>query len=535
MSIPDQHTPTPGQGAWPPPSAPEPSGAPQNGSAPYSGGAPHTGDTAQFGAAPQLGNPAHPGAAPQLGNPAHPGGAPQLGGAPHAGGPYSGGWAPSGGWPPPGGWPPHGGWQQPADPHGRPRRTRRIAVAVGAGVAALVIAAGGGFAAGWSLHPDTGSAASPVLPLAPATGSQSGGGLGSGSGDGSGGGFGSGSGGGFGSGSSGGFGSGSNGGSGASGTTAAGGATDAQVAAVAAKVDPALVDITTVLGAQNEEAAGTGIVLTADGVILTNNHVVAGATSITVTDIGNGRNYQAAVVGYDRSADIAVLKLSGASGLTTASLATTTVKTGDPVVAIGNAGGTGGTPSAVGGAVTALGQSITASDESSGSSEQLTGLIEVNADIEAGDSGGPLLTTGGQVIGVDTAASAGFRYQASGGDGYAIPIATATKLATQIRAGQSSSAVHIGATAYLGIETTDSSGTTGPAILGVVADSPAAKAGLTRGDVITSVAGTQVGSATALTTLLDRYHPGNKVKIAWTDVSGQSHTATATLATGPVG
>ncbi|WP_344299206.1 S1C family serine protease [Paractinoplanes deccanensis] len=272
------------------------------------------------------------------------------------------------------------------------------------------------------------------------------------------------------------------------------------MAAVAAKVDPALVDITTVLGAQNAEAA---------------------------------------VVGYDRGADIAVLKLSGATGLATATLATgTTVKTGDPVVAIGNAGGTGGTPSAVGGAVTGAGRSITASDESSGSAEQLTGLIEVNADIEAGDSGGPLLTTSGQVIGVDTAASAGFQYQASGGDGYAIPIATATTLADRIRAGRSSSTVHLGATAYLGIETTDSSryaATTGPAVLGVVSGSPAASAGLARGDVITSVAGSTVGSATALTGLLDRYHPGDKVKVTWADVAGQAHTATVTLATGPVG
>jgi S1-C subfamily serine protease len=416
-------------------------------------------------------------------------------------------------------------YQYPAPPPPR-RRTGRLVTAVGGGVAALVLAAGGGFAAGWSLHPDataqsTGGSTAPYLPLNPGTGDggQSGGGLGSGSGSGS-----------AGSGST---------GSGSAGSGASG-ATDAQVAAVAAKVDPALVDIDAVLGAENAEAAGTGIVISSDGVVLTNNHVVAGATSITVTDIGNQKSYRAAVVGYDRSGDIAVLRLSDASGLDTAALAAgSSVGAGDPVVAIGNAGGNGGKPSAVGGAITALNQSITASDESNGSSEQLTGLIEVNADIEAGDSGGPLLTTSGQVIGVDTAASAGFQYQATGGAGYAIPIATATTIADQIRAGQSSSKIHIGATAYLGIEATDSgrgyTGTDGPAVLGVVSGSPAASAGLSRGDVISSVGGTTVDSASALTGLLDRYHPGDKVKVAWTDVSGQQHTANVKLGTGPVG
>jgi S1-C subfamily serine protease len=287
-------------------------------------------------------------------------------------------------------------------------------------------------------------------------------------------------------------------------------------------------------------AAGKGIVISSDGVVLTNNHVLAGATSITVTDIGDHKSYRAAVVGYDRSGDIAVLRLSGASGLATASLAdAATVKAGDPVVAIGNAGGTGGAPSAVGGVVSALNQSITAEDESSGSSEQLTGLIEVNADIQAGDSGGPLLTTSGQVIGVDTAASAGFQYQAAGGDGFAIPIGTARTIADQIRVGRSSSTIHLGATAYLGIEAAGSSrgfqGVAGAVVLGVVADSPADSAGLTRGDVIRSVAGTTIESATTLTTMLDRYHPGDRVTLAWTDVSGQSQSGSVKLATGPVG
>ena len=398
-----------------------------------------------------------------------------------------------------------------------------MVAALGGGVALLALVGAGGFAAGWALRPAASSTATtnggysaPVLPYNPGSGSgngsQSGGGAQSG-------------------------GSQDQGGTGSTGAT--GGATDAQVAAVAKKVDPALVDINTVLGDQNGEAAGTGIVIKSDGVVLTNNHVVAGATSITVTDIGNSKQYRAAVIGYDRSGDIAVLQLSGASGLATATLSSSTVKAGDPVVAIGNAGGTGGTPSAVGGSVTALDQSITANDEGTGSSEKLIGLIEVNADIQAGDSGGPLLTTSGEVIGVDTAASAGFQYQAAGGDGFAIPIATATTIADQIRAGQSSSTIHIGATAYLGIEAAASSsrfsGESGAAVLGVVQGAPADSAGLTRGDVITSVGGSKVTSATDLTTVLDQHHPGDKVKVVWTDVSGQSHSASVKLATGPVG
>ncbi len=322
-------------------------------------------------------------------------------------------------------------------------------------------------------------------------------------------------------------------GTGGSGT----GATDAQVASVAAKVDPGVVDINTRLGYQNAAAAGTGIVLSSDGFVLTNNHVVSGATAISVTDIGNGKTYQASVVGYDRSADVAVIKLSGASGLTVAPLGdSSTVQRGDSIVAIGNAGGAGGTPSAVGGSVTALGQSITASDESTGSSEQLTGLIEVAADIQAGDSGGPLATTAGKVVGMDTAASAGFSYRSAGsGDGYAIPINTALAIAKQIEAGKASTTVHIGQTAFLGIETGTQQGVGGATVLGTLAGSPAESAGLVRGDVIVSVNGQAVDSPTTLTGLLDQYHPGDRLTIGWTDPTGQSHTATVTATSGPVG
>ena len=145
--------------------------------------------------------------------------------------------------------------------------------------------------------------------------------------------------------------------------------------------------------------------------MLTNNHVIDGATHITATDIGNGKTYEATVVGYDPSHDIAVLQLQGASGLATAKLGDSSkLSVGDAVVGIGNAGGAGGTPSIAGGAITGLDRSITAGDELGGKTEQLTGLIETNADIQAGDSGGPLVDSQGTRDRHDTAGSAGFGF-----------------------------------------------------------------------------------------------------------------------------
>jgi S1-C subfamily serine protease len=355
---------------------------------------------------------------------------------------------------------------------------------------------------------------------------------------------------------------------------------------IASRVDPGLVDVTSTLGYQGATAMGTGIVLTSNGEILTNNHVVNGATSVSVTDIGNGKTYKATVVGYDESHDVAVLQLSGASGLTTATTGnSSTVKVGDNVVGLGNAGGKGGTPSVAPGTVTALNQSITASDEGGGSSEQLSGLIETNADIQPGDSGGPLVNSYGQIIGMDTAASSsGSQVGGNGGSGggfggfgdgsgsgfggsgsgfggefggsgssgsgstgssssgqdsttqgYAIPIGTALSVAAQIEAGQASSTVHIGATAFLGLElaSSDQQGSSGVALAGAASGTPAATAGLGEGDVVTSLNGQSVSSSTDIQHILVGLHPGDKVSIGWTDASGQSHTATVTLASGP--
>jgi S1-C subfamily serine protease len=320
---------------------------------------------------------------------------------------------------------------------------------------------------------------------------------------------------------------------------------------IEAKVDPGLVDVVSTLGYQGGTAAGTGMILTSTGEVLTNNHVIQGATAIKVTDVGNGRTYTAKVVGYDKTADVAVLQLTGASGLTTVSLSSASAQTGQKVVALGNAGGTGGTPSEATGKVTAVNQAITASDQSAGTAEQLTGLTRTNAAIQPGDSGGPLVNSYGQVIGMDTAASTSISttgFQAQPGQAqtqaFAIPITQASSIASQIEAGTSSSAVHIGGTAFLGVEVLPSGagvfGGVNPTgssatVAGTIPGSAAAQAGLTQGDQITSLAGHAITSSSDLSSVLANYRPGSKVSISWTEPTGQSHTATVTLATGPAG
>jgi S1-C subfamily serine protease len=312
---------------------------------------------------------------------------------------------------------------------------------------------------------------------------------------------------------------------------------------VAAKVDPAVVDINVTFDGQ-VPGAGTGIVLTSNGEVLTNNHVVEGATSISVTDVGNGKTYAATVVGYDRTDDVAVIQLSHASGLQTARIGNSSnLSVGDGVVGIGNAGGTGGTPSVANGSITGLNQAITANDDLTGTNEQLTGLIESNADIQAGDSGGPLANSSGQVIGMDTAAAQGFSLSSQASQGYSIPINKALSIASRIEAGQSSSSIHVGPTAFLGVELAPSGGssdpfaggstTSGAAISGVTNGGPAGQAGLGQGDVITSLGGQTVASQSDLTAAIAKYRPGDRVQVGWTDASGASHTATVTLGSGP--
>ncbi|HWD61597.1 MAG TPA: trypsin-like peptidase domain-containing protein [Humibacter sp.] len=334
-------------------------------------------------------------------------------------------------------------------------------------------------------------------------------------------------------------GSGSGSGSGSSTTSSGTAATASQEKGVAI--------IDTVLQYDNAEAAGTGIVLTSNGEILTNNHVVEGSTSIKVTIASTGKTYAATVVGTDATDDVAVLQLTGASGLTKASIDSSgSVSTGDDVTAVGNAGGTG-TLTAASGSVTGTDKTITTQAEEAVASETLNGLIETDAAIEAGDSGGPLYDASGDIIGIDTAASS----NTAESDGYAIPIEDALGIADQIASGEASSTVTIGLPAFLGVEvaadgsTTGGDGTglgngggtsttvSGAQIAQVIDGTAAASAGLEAGDTITAVNGTAISSSDGLTATLAQLKPGSSASISYTDATGASNTVTVTLGSGP--
>ncbi|GAC1317513.1 MAG: hypothetical protein NVSMB12_15460 [Acidimicrobiales bacterium] len=314
-------------------------------------------------------------------------------------------------------------------------------------------------------------------------------------------------------------------------------AANAAAQAIAAKVDPGIVDIDTTDSLAGGAGAGTGMILTASGEILTNNHVIDGATNITVTLVTTGKAYRATVVGTDPTEDIAVLQLQGAKGLSPAPLASNAaVAVGDAVVAIGNAGGRGGAPSVVTGTVEAINQTITASDVGGANAETLNGLIQTNAPIQPGDSGGPLVDESARVIGIDTAASVGRRFSAGAAQGFAIPIGHALSIAQQIESGQASATVHIGLPGFLGVSIAPASATStvsGAVISAVIAGRPAASLGLHAGDVITAIDGQVVDSAKRLSVLTHAHKPGDKVAVTWSDAAGTTHTASVTLAAGP--
>jgi len=330
-----------------------------------------------------------------------------------------------------------------------------------------------------------------------------------------------------------------------------GGTGSLNATALATKVDPGIVDVISNLGYSGATAEGTGMVISSSGLVLTNNHVIDEATSITATLVVSGKQYTAKVVGYDSTDDVALLQLVGASGLKTVTLANSSaVKVGDPVLALGNAGGRGGLPSTAQGTVQALNQSIQASDQGAGTTEQLHGMIETNAPIQEGDSGGPLVNSSGAVVGMDTAANTGSGFQgqdSAATTGFAIPINSATSIANQIGAGHASATVHIGLGGFLGVTVGDASNPsgcetnsgepygytpavkTGALICGTQPNTPATAAGLNGGDVITSINGTSVSGANDLTKLIENSHSGDKLAINYVDQSGHSHTTTATL------
>jgi S1-C subfamily serine protease len=354
--------------------------------------------------------------------------------------------------------------------------------------------------------------------------------------------------------------------------------------AIVNKVAPGLVIINTTLQYNSENAAATGMVINPDGLVLTNNHVIEDSTSITART-ANGHQYQAKVLGYDVTGDIALIQLQGAQGLQTVPLGhSASVKAGDPVVAMGNADGQNAIVPATG-QVTALHQTITAGDQGgSVSSETLHNMIETNASIVSGDSGGPLADSAGQVIGMDTAGSdGGFAVQQSSA-GYAIPIETALAVAQQIGQGQASSTVTIGYPPFMGIyigqgansnpkaqagqqngsfggngyggfggngsggngnQSCDNSDrnlapvenianvNSGTLIVGTICGSPAAAVGMTAGSVITAVNGQAIGSPESLTGVVSKFRPGDTISVTWVSPSGQQRTSIIKLTAGP--
>jgi S1-C subfamily serine protease len=311
------------------------------------------------------------------------------------------------------------------------------------------------------------------------------------------------------------------------------------------------VDITSTLTYSHATAEGTGIIISSSGLVLTNNHVIDEATSVTATLVtAPGKTYTARVVGYDSTDDVALLQLVGASGLKPVTLSDSSkAKVGEAVLALGNAGGRGGTPSTAQGTIKALHQSIKASDSGAGTTEQLSGMIETDAPIQEGDSGGPLVNGNGAVVGMDTAANtSGFGPDSTATAGYAIPINSALSIANKISSGEASSTVHIGLVGFMGVNVADASsecprggdgfggsgGFTSPVSSGALIceaypRAPAARAGLAFGDVITSVNGTTVSSADDLTNLTGSSHPRDQFAIKYVDQYGTRHSTTVTL------
>ena len=315
--------------------------------------------------------------------------------------------------------------------------------------------------------------------------------------------------------------------------------------------------IDTELGYEKAEAAGTGIVLSKDGLVLTNNHVIADSTKIAVTVATTGKTYTASVVGSDSTEDVAVLQLKDAEDLQPATIDDDTVDVGDDVTAVGNSEGSGRLMAAEG-TVTDLGASVTTTAKGTEDSETLDGMIEVQADIVSGDSGGALLDDEGEVVGMDTAASSGTAVVT----GFAIPIETALTTAESIIDGEQTSTNTLGYPAFLGIGVSqsgqaDQSGqsgqsgrlgrsgvngesgrsgaatTEGAVVAGVYEDTPAAEAGLAAGDTITAIGSTPITDGNSLSEAMSDHEPGDTVSLTWTDANGQSHTTEVTLTQGP--
>ncbi len=299
----------------------------------------------------------------------------------------------------------------------------------------------------------------------------------------------------------------------ASGPSAAVGGPVLDVAAILNKVEPAVVAIQA--SGRLGTGQGTGVVISADGEVLTNAHVIEGATSIRVTITGQTQSRAATLVGADSFNDVALLKITGASGLATADLGSSAaVKVGDDVVAVGNALGLRGDPTVTRGIVSALNRSL----------DTLTGMIQTDAAINPGNSGGPLADNKGQVIGINTAVAG------RGGQniGFAIPIDSARTILDRLRSGQAPQAV-----GYLGVSTRDpGDNSQGAEIVDLVAGGPADRGGMEIGDLVTEVDGKEVVGSDGLVGVLRQLSPGTRVSVT-VERDGRSQKLTVTLGERP--
>jgi putative serine protease PepD len=273
-------------------------------------------------------------------------------------------------------------------------------------------------------------------------------------------------------------------------------------------------------GGFQADGAGTGIIISADGEVVTNAHVVNGATNIKVTLPNNGGTHDATVVGMDTGKDLAVIKVSGVSGLTAATFADSdTVQVGDSVIAVGNALGYGGSPTVTEGIVSAKDRSLQDSEDN------LSGLLQTDAAINPGNSGGPLVDTNGDVVGINVAVATGTSSEPAQNIGFSIPSNTVVKALPDLKAGKSSGGA-TQSTTYLGVQIADAQD--GAGIVAVQPGSPADKAGLKANDIITKFDDTTISDSADLQRAVRAQKPGDTATLTVIR-DGQTMTVKVTL------
>jgi putative serine protease PepD len=296
------------------------------------------------------------------------------------------------------------------------------------------------------------------------------------------------------------------------------------VAAAAAKATPSTVDIQVSLAQGTAE--GSGVILTADGDVLTNNHVVAGNTGTITVTLADGSEHQAKVVGTSPSYDLAVIKLQNVSGLTPAALGeSSSVQVGQQVVAIGSPQGLTGTVTT--GIVSAFNRTVAVQGESGGAAVVYNGL-QTDAPINQGNSGGPLVNLDGQVIGINSAIATGSS-QSTGsiGLGFAIPVDQAKRVAQEIIQTGSATKPVLGVQGSVGGQSVGTGGG-GATVSGVQGGSPAATAGLKAGDIVTKVGDAKVEDFSDLVARIGSYAPGQEVTLT-VNSGGTTKTVQVTL------